>query len=153
MVQRDDKGSKSMQITLAKGAGIALSMLVAGCANGGDDRADTPNRFDAISPDERLTLAGTEPFWSMAIEGDTLTYSAPDLPDGETIQVDRFAGNNGLGFTGELQGRALQIAVSPGLCSDGMSDQEFAYTVTAVWGEDTLYGCGEVGDVRPEIED
>lgn len=142
-----------MKRSLAKGAGIALLLLLAGCAGSGDDRANTPEQFDAISADDTLTLIGTEPFWNMVIVDDQLTYSSPDTPDGKTITITRFAGNNGLGLTGELQGNSLQIAVSPGECSDGMSDRAYPFTVTASWGDDTLYGCGFTGAAGNEIEE
>lgn len=120
--------------------------VMTGCASAGDDREQTPERFDAISADETLTLTGTEPFWTMVIEGDQLTYSTPENIDGDTIEVSRFAGNNGLGFTGEWRGQTLQIAVTPGACNDGMSDREYPYTATATLADTTLFGCAYSGE-------
>ena len=107
--------------------------------------------FSDITEDEVITLLGTEPFWNMVIEGDQLTYSTPDNIDGEVIAVDRFSGNNGLGFSGRLQAGALEIAVTPGQCSDGMSDWTFPYTATVTIGDQTLFGCGHTAR-QPYIE-
>lgn len=125
---------------------LSAVLLLASCASEGDDRADTPERYGAIAADETLTLVGAEPFWTMVIEGESLIYSTPEDADGGTITVSRFAGNNGLGFNGEWQGEPLQIAVTPGVCSDGMSDREFPYTATIILGDATLFGCGYTGD-------
>lgn len=142
-----------MKIDPTIGALAFLAFMTAGCAGSGDDRADTPQRFDAISADEKLTLVGTEPFWNMAIEGDELVYSTPENADGVTIPVSRFSGNNGLGLNGTLEGEALQVAVTPAVCSDGMSDREYPYTATINLGDATLNGCGYTGEITNETGD
>lgn len=142
-----------MKIDPAISAFALLTLMTTGCGGGGDDRADTPKRFDAISADEKLTLIGTEPFWNMTIEGDQLTYSTPDNAAGIMIPVSRFSGNNGLGLNGTLDGEALQIAVTPAVCSDGMSDREYPYTATINLGDAMLNGCGYTGNVMSETGD
>ncbi len=102
--------------------------------------------FDAVTPQETISLVGNEPFWSIEIGTESgeqfAQYSTPENLDGTAIAVSRFAGNNGLGFSGKLDGEAVQIAVTPGDCSDGMSDRNYPYTATVSFGDKTLFGCG-----------
>ena len=61
--------------------------------------------------------------------------------DGQAIAVERFAGNNGLGFSGQLDGQPFRMAVTPGTCGDDMSDRTYPFVVTLqVRGEDRQ-GC------------
>ncbi|MEP3050782.1 MAG: hypothetical protein ABJP48_13550 [Erythrobacter sp.] len=121
---------------------VALAGLVCACIEPGDQRADTAQRFNEIGNDETLNLIGTEPFWSIVVEGDQLTFSTPSDIDGEIISVSRFNGNNGLGLSGTIGADALEIAVTPGDCNDGMSDRHFPFTATIKMGEEVLTGCG-----------
>jgi len=56
--------------------------------------------------------------------------------------VSRFAGRGGLSFSGEMNGEALTLAVTPGACSDGMSDRTYPFVVTLRIGDDLRNGCG-----------
>lgn len=98
--------------------------------------------YDGISPDDAISLGGAEPFWAITINDNTLTYSAPDIPDGINTQVDRFAGNGGLSFSGRLDDQAITAMVTPADCSDGMSDRIYPFTATVQWGDSALEGCG-----------
>ena len=98
--------------------------------------------FAAITADETIRFTGTEPFWGGTIRAGEMLYSTPENQAGEAIAVSRFAGNNGLGFSGSLDGRAVDLTVTPGSCSDGMSDRTYPFTVTLEIGEETRNGCG-----------
>ena len=111
------------------------------CFSGAEDAPGDVPAFDGIAEDEVITALGNEPFWSARIEGDTLSYSTPDNIDGDQIDVTRFAGNGGLGISGELQGAQLNMAVTSGECSDTMSDRTYPFTVTLTIGEAQLNGC------------
>ncbi|PKP63624.1 MAG: hypothetical protein CVT87_03330, partial [Alphaproteobacteria bacterium HGW-Alphaproteobacteria-9] len=63
-------------------------------------------------------------------------------PEGYDFAVERFAGNNGLGFSGTMEGAAVTITLTPGVCSDGMSDRTYPYVATIALGDETLRGCG-----------
>ena len=119
---------------------ICAPLLLNACAQNGGPGADTAP-YDGIAEDERITLLGNEPFWSIKINGQTAFYSSPQDMAGVEFAVTRFAGNNGLGFSGELKGQAIQIAVTPGTCSDGMSDRDFPFSATITWGDRRLKGC------------
>jgi uncharacterized membrane protein len=126
---------------------ISAPALLVACAQK-DDVSHSTKPFDAIGADEVITLSGTEPFWSISIDGDNATYTSPENLDGSSFTVARFAGNSGLGFTGELDGAPVTIAVTQGQCSDGMSDRTYPFTATVEWGELKLEGCGHT-DAQP----
>ncbi|MGB3470484.1 MAG: hypothetical protein WBA51_06670 [Erythrobacter sp.] len=134
---------------------IALAGLLAGSL-GACSQSDGIDRsgavFEGIGPGATITLAGTEPFWSVEITpqadgGYLARFSSPDDTDASPFAVTRFAGNNGLGFTGERDGATVQIAITPGECSDNMSDATYPFTATVGLGEQTLFGCGETDEV------
>lgn len=124
----------------------ALALPLAACQPGpegpnGTTRDTAGEAFSAIGPEETVQFTGTEPFWGGKVAGSTLTYSTPENVDGMTITVERFAGNNGLGYSGTLEGQSFDMAITPGECSDGMSDRTYPFTVTLKIGEDQRSGC------------
>ena len=122
-----------------------LALMLTACNSGSNvtapgDSSDT-HPYAGIGADEAIRLTGTEPFWGGEVSGGTLTYTTPDNPDGWTIRVDRFAGRNGVSFSGDMEGQSLTAAVSPGQCSDGMSDRTYPFNVTLKIGGETRNGC------------
>ncbi|MEM7689209.1 MAG: hypothetical protein AAF291_09315 [Pseudomonadota bacterium] len=126
-------------------AALAALALVTGC--GPTDGIDTSGAvYSGVSPDAAITLTGTEPFWGLEIgaqrDGEhEARFSQLDEIDGREFVVTRFAGNNGLGFSGELDGKPVQIALTPGDCSDGMSDRSYPLAATVAVGDAVLLGC------------
>lgn len=117
-----------------------LPLLLAACQSGAaDDRSVAA--YDGIADDETVQFVGTEPFWGGETAGGTLTYDTPENPAGSTITVERFAGNNGLAIAGELEGASFDLVVTPGQCSDGMSDRTYPFVATLQIGEETRFGC------------
>ena len=123
-------------------AALALLVSAAACTSGNDGIDPKGETFTAVAPDAVITLTGTEPFWGIRIEGGQANYTTPDQPEGTDFAVTRFAGNNGLGFSGTLEGQAITITLTPGQCSDGMSDRSFPFVATIALGGETLTGCG-----------
>ncbi|MEE4539734.1 MAG: hypothetical protein V2J51_14745 [Erythrobacter sp.] len=102
--------------------------------------------FDGIAPDATVTALGTEPFWSLTITPNATGayeggFSTLETPDPQAFALTRFAGNNGIGYSGTLEGEAVQLALTPGECSDQMSDRRYPFTATMAIGEATLMGC------------
>ncbi|MGY6551370.1 MAG: COG3650 family protein [Erythrobacter sp.] len=120
---------------------LAASAMLAACSQGDDAIITDPEPFDGIGADEIITLAGTEPFWGIRIENEVATYSTPDDSEGQVFEVSRFAGNNGLGFSGTLDGAQVDITVTPGECSDMMSDRTYPFTATVAIDQQILTGC------------
>lgn len=117
----------------------ALGAL-ASCSPSGEKPGDVP-AFDGIAESEIITAVGNEPFWNAKIDGDTLVYSTPENIDGTKITISRFAGNGGLGLSGTISGEALLLAITPGECSDTMSDRTYPFTATLTIGDDQRNGC------------
>ena len=122
---------------------LTAILAVCGCNPVAKQQGSTPaaTTGPTIAADETITVVGTEPFWGGTIRAGQFTYSTPENQDGEAIAVKRFAGNNGLGFSGLLRGETVDMTVTPGACSDGMSDRSFPYTITLRIGSDQREGC------------
>ena len=142
-----------MTIPLRNSAVFALAfgaLALGACSSDPGEITRDSEPFGAIAEDARISVLGTEPFWGLEIEpgesGYSATYSTPENIDGTSFAVTRFAGNNGLGFSGELEGQPIQLAITPGDCSDGMSDRTFPYTATVALGDATLLGCAYTSD-------
>ncbi len=138
----------------------ALAGSLGACAPAAEHEAQVPGgadiqSFRAIGERERLRFVGTEPFWGGEITGTALRYRTPEQPDGAVLTVARFAGRGGLSYAGALAGRAFDMAVTPGRCSDGMSERVYPFTVTLRLGEgadeETRNGCGWT-DAQPFVE-
>ncbi len=136
-----------IRLTSKLAVGLAFGLVLASCGSDQTGQVDG-EIYAGIGPGEAITLVGTEPFWTIQIQGETLNYSNPDHPEGRETLASRFSGNGGLGISGTLDGQAMQIAVTPGQCNDAMSDRVYPFTATIRWGEDTLFGCGYT-DTKP----
>ncbi len=132
---------------------VAAALLAAcGSHNGAAVPGDAENNqpFAGIAEDEVVHFTGTEPFWGGEIAGGQLTWSTPentaDNGSGQYAPVTRFAGRGGVSFSGELDGQAIDLMVTPvpasSPCSDGMSDRSYPFAVTVTLGEQQLQGCG-----------
>lgn len=132
------------------------AMLLASCAETPGEITRDTKPFDGISEAASISAAGTEPFWSLSIDpvadGYKATYATPEQSEGVKFPLTRFAGNNGLGFSGEADGQSVSLALTPGECSDMMSERIYPYTATLAMGELTLFGCAYTSD-EPFIGD
>ena len=92
-----------------------------------------------------MRLTGTEPFWGVTI-GDTILLQRPDHPD-------LTATNAGPTINGEVamwNAREFTIRLSPGVCSDGMSDNRYPYAATVTVKGEVLKGCAARADQWPK---
>lgn len=123
---------------------LMLTMPLGACGSGGTVPGDSEDRvpFHVIAEDEAVKVTGTEPFWGGEISGGHFTYTTPDNQSGVDVPVSRFAGRGGLSFSGDLEGKALTLAITPGECSDGMSDRKYPFVVTLRLGDELRHGCG-----------
>jgi uncharacterized membrane protein len=132
----------------ARIAAVPLAFLLTACQPASSQQGALPGDsadrqpFAEIAASEAISFLGTEPFWSGQTSGTSLTYKTPEKEGGETIAVKRFAGRGGLSVTGMLAGASFDLTVTPGECSDGMSDRTYPYTATLKIGETpTRLGC------------
>lgn len=128
----------------------------AGPAKPGEEQAVPADTFGAGEPEpyagigegEVVHFTGTEPFWGGEVAGGVLTYMTPEDQQGARVAISRFAGRNGVSFSGKLDGGDFVMAVTPGACSDGMSDRTYPFTVTLRIGNEQRVGCAWT-DARP----
>ena len=122
---------------------LALALVPAACHSHTDVPGDGSDHrpFAEIAASEVLHFTGTEPFWGGQASGGTLTYTTPEQPDGQAIAVERFAGRGGLSFSGTLDGKSLDMTVTPAECSDGMSDRRYPYAAMLRLGNEVRQGC------------
>ena len=125
---------------IARSLLLAIALTVTACQSG-NEGASTTKPFDGIAAGETIRFTGTEPFWGGEAQGGSLTYTTPENPDGMIVAVSRFAGNSGVGLSGELAGQPFDMTVTVGTCSDGMSDRKYPFTVTLRIGQETRFGC------------
>lgn len=125
-------------------------LVIAACNDTPGEISRDSKPFDSIAETATIDVGGTEPFWGLSIKpvlgGFEAKYASPELPDGAVFSVSRFAGNNGLGFSGDWNGAPVNLALTPGDCSDGMSDRLYPYTATLQLDEVTLFGCAYTSD-------
>ena len=86
---------------------------------------------------------GTEPFWGVRVDGGTLVFTTPENPEGTTMAGRRVPSLVGFVFVGKHDGRDFHLGLTPGECSDGMSDNRYEYVATFTVGDTTYNGCGE----------
>ncbi len=115
----------------------------------GDSTSNEP--FSAIAASEVLRFVGTEPFWGGELKADTLTFTSPGNPQGVDIAVKRFGGRNGMGLSGTFDGQAVDMTITPGACSDGMSDRQFPFTVMLKLGGETRQGSPGLMHIRLQV--
>lgn len=128
----------------------ALTLALAACGSSQPAPGEV-ERFDAIGDDEPITVFGTEPFWRASVAGSQLDWSTSENAQGTRIAITRFRGNGGLGLSGQLDGEALHIAITPGRCEDAMSDKRYSLVATVRLGERRLLGCAYTPS-HPAIE-
>lgn len=122
---------------------IVLACAVLGIATGGcsaSPSASLPPTPQSRFP-QQLKALGTEPFWSLDIDGNRIAYSSADAPAPISAELVRREIAGELSLAGTLSGAALTATVRRESCSDGMSDRTYPYAVDLRWGARTLKGC------------
>ncbi|MXO58223.1 hypothetical protein GRI89_01510 [Altererythrobacter salegens] len=123
------------------------STAAAGSTAPGDLGDNAP--YDGIAADETVKFTGTEPFWGGEVTGDTLTYTTPEDPEGATIAVQRFGGRGGLSYSGEYKAMPFTLGITPGDCSDGMSDRTYPFNATMEVEGQIRTGCAYTAKRSP----
>lgn len=96
-----------------------------------------------------LTLRGAEPFWTFVQSATgSAIFSLPGDPSVEEYSyttTEVLAGTDiVITATPVLPGGTpISALVSPGTCSDGMSDIVYSYTVNLSYGINSYVGCGQ----------
>lgn len=126
---------------------IAAALLLAACGQapmGSTEQAPPPADAPmAVGPDYSgdFDAVGTEPFWNVKVRPGGLTLARPDQPKvapaNPGVRVD---GDQAV-WDGSAGEQRLVLRLTPGECSDGMSDRRYSY-MAEVWIDgETLKGC------------
>jgi uncharacterized membrane protein len=94
-----------------------------------------PGQWDGAFP-EIASCFGTEPFWSLLREGDTITFSTPEFSEGYTVTARSGSENRRDSFhmIAEGPGGPAVAILETEACSDGMSEREFGISVQLLLG-------------------
>lgn len=102
----------------------------------------TSSVFGGLDLSQPFTVRGNEPFWNIAVTSATLDYNGLDRPQ-ETApnpgpQVSLAVATYTV--TTSLT-NSLVIVLTPGPCSDGMSETVYPLNATVIRPGETLTGC------------
>lgn len=106
---------------------------------------DQPPPIPATPAVAAYRAVGTEPGWALTIKGATMTYEG----DYGSVKISEPTPANFRPAPGSYSGKRLKLTISPGPCSDGMSDLIYRQTVRLVADGKTVEGCGG-GTVAPD---
>lgn len=85
---------------------------------------------------------GTEPFWSVELNGTEMVYSGVDRPEQRAPQPPAvMKGTVAIFEATTTSGAPLKVTLTTTACSDGMSDREYPLSAVVKIGEETLTGC------------
>jgi uncharacterized membrane protein len=121
---------------------IAFALVAVGLASSASARPTAP-RLAGVDL-RRLSILGTEPFWSIDVMPGRIEIQFPD--DSKMIAPNpgpRLAGGKATWRTRSRDGIAVLIVLEPGPCSDGMSDVNYPLKATIRVGQGDLKGCAE----------
>ena len=111
---------------------------------------ETPVAIEQSGKPPASTLAtynaiGTEPGWALTVRPTTMTYQG----DYGSVKISEPTPANFRASPGRYAGTRLKLTISPGPCSDGMSDLVYRHTVRLVADGRPVTGCGG-GTIAPD---
>lgn len=129
-----------------KGRVVAFALLAGGCTappSGAPADVRAARATDVAAPAAGAIRAlGTEPFWTVEWDGERAArYITPDTPRGEAVSGVVERGDRTRRFAGTLGGRPFILTVTPGACSDGMSDRRYSLRALLQVRGETRQGC------------
>lgn len=136
---------------------LASCLVLTGCGEapmGASEDAAPPADAPAATPAEAegadysgdIDIIGTEPFWSVRIRADGITLTRPDHPELRNANPGaRLEGEQGVWPSRGGQGQ-VAVRLTPGVCSDGMSDRTYRFFAEILVDGETLKGCADHAD-------
>jgi len=106
----------------------------------------TPSAGQGGTLSDRFRARGNEPFWAIDVEGSTLHFVTPEMPDGRTLHGERIVNTQGVAFSGEDEGRPFNLAITRTACTDSMSGDAFEFTATWDYDGQRMDGCANRTD-------
>jgi uncharacterized membrane protein len=140
---------------------LVTTLMLAACGPQSEPQANSDLNIAAAEggaqgsfPPGPLSARGTEPFWAIDVEGETMTLTRPDHPvlkqslarnsDKSAVQSNGASVRIKADVSAEefvWRAGDLNLRASPGACSDGMSDLTYPMSAELKLGSETLKGC------------
>jgi uncharacterized membrane protein len=139
---------------------LVLPLTLAACGESMGASEEAPPPADA-PPSARvpdysgdIDIIGTEPFWSVKVREGSVSLTRPDHPEVRNANPGvRLDGQQGVWDSNgvkEDEGR-LVARLTPGVCSDGMSDRVYRFYAEVWIDGETLKGCADHTDqLKPQ---
>lgn len=89
-------------------------------------------------PAQSYKAVGTEPGWALSVTPATMKYEG----DYGAVTIAEPTPPRFRPVPGRYAGTRIQLTITPGPCSDGMSDRTYRHTVNLVADGKTVSGCG-----------
>ncbi|PZO05067.1 MAG: hypothetical protein DCF29_09050 [Alphaproteobacteria bacterium] len=127
---------------------ILSSLALAACSPSDDaavEAAETvapPPMLAGVDLSQPVRALGTEPFWSLELNGTDMIYTTPE--PGELRAPQHAAVVQGTVAMFEAaagDGQPMKVTLTATECSDGMSDRTYPLTAIVELGDRTLTGC------------
>lgn len=145
----------------------ALAVLVLAACSPSEEpvQPDTPSDEPApvlggVDLARPVRALGTEPFWSMDLNGTELVYTAAEPPEQRAPQPNPVVQGTTATWEAETaDGTDLRVTLIATECSDGMSDRTYPLTAMVKVGDRDLTGCAastaavmSAGESGPVVE-
>lgn len=139
------------------GAALLLAACQADSAANGTDAATIDREVVATAPANaaapatppplsepataRYRFTGTEPFWGGTIEGAAILYRTPEDQAGQSIAAAVSKEGAATRYSATLDGQPFILVLTPGTCSDGMSDTVYPLKAALTVQGEQRSGC------------
>lgn len=130
---------------------LIATLLLAACKPAAQTHTDvvTPRAVDTQAPaaapvaetPPTWRATGTEPFWGVRVHGDELVFTTPDDQQGQVLPASMQQQGDATVYSGADADRGYSLTLTPGECSDGMSDRVFNHRAEFVLGDARYAGC------------
>ncbi len=111
----------------------------------------SPPSAAALDVRRPLNALGTEPFWSLKIRPEGLSYSDPETPQLDAADAV-FTPNGAEAATwtaGTTDGRRMTVKLEAKPCRNGMADLSYPFSASITVGGRTMTGCAAYADDMP----
>jgi len=137
---------RASRITLLAALG-ALALAACGRSN---EQPAAPPPAAALDVKRPLNALGTEPFWSLKIRPEGLSYSDVEIPMIEAPDPVFEPEGAGASWTAAVQdGRRLAVHLEAKVCS-GLAGLSYPFTAQLTLGTKAMTGCAAYADEMPK---
>ena len=133
------------KIVFAPLAAVFLALLLTACSQHVTSTTGSASSSASNGTAAQFIARGNEPFWTVKVNGSTLTLITPENLAGKQLNALQSVSSDSLKYTGKDQGHAFTLLIVPGPCTDSMSDEVFSYTSTWTYAGDSNTGCAASG--------